>query len=67
MIFGFAGICHNRSTCTQTYAIVASSDLLGKTCFAFRFTFATGPDGTGRDGRGSIRRRARGERRGWRR
>ena len=26
MIFGFAGICHNRSTCTQTYAIVASYD-----------------------------------------
>ena len=27
MIFGFAGICHNRSTCTlSTYAIVASYD-----------------------------------------
>ena len=27
IIFGFAGICHNRSTCTlSTYAIVASYD-----------------------------------------
>ena len=36
MIFGFAGICHNRSTCTlSTYAIVASYVYFGAWAVAY--------------------------------